>query len=98
MSGHGQAINTEVYNYRSDSYSAFSLGTGEDDPLLSRIKKNCIATTYASKDPRQHVFEIKKAKIARTKHTTDSTAGLRDMLTNYLGRLEEFSSLEPLLF
>ena len=35
--------------------------------------------------------------MASTKHATDSTADFSDVLNNYLGQLEEFRSLAPLL-
>ena len=47
-------------------------------------KKNGVATTYASRDPKRCVFEMETPKIASTKHATDSTAGFSNALSNYL--------------
>ena len=52
----------------------FSLGRDEDNTPPSH-RKNGVATTYVSRDPKQCVFNIETLKIGSTKHATDSTSG-----------------------
>ena len=86
------------YNFRSDAYMAISYGRGKTIRHLVAEKKNGIATTYTSWDPKWCIFEIETTKIASTKHASDATSGFSDALSNYQEWHEALCLLAPLLF
>ena len=63
----------------------------------SGIEKKNIATIYMGQDPKPRVSENYTTKIASTTDTSNLTYGLNDDRTNYLGQLEEFGSLVPII-
>ena len=65
--GRGRTVNTQIYNFHSDSYTVFSLGRDENYTPPSCGKKNGVATIYVH-EQRSEVARFRDREAKNSQH------------------------------